>query len=587
MLKSFLFRFRTARFLGLLAFVSSLSVASPAWAAAPANRLVVHPVTPGMPLSSDFTVKIRAPGQEWQDVSTYHVKVTQGVDTRAPTQRANLSQNEQEASRNMPRLGTGPLDSSMASFDFSGSVEASITYNQGNIESARIRPLSYGMAPRIKNNTITFSLSQPRNLSVEVNGDIFHNLQLFANSIETTQPNSTDPDVIYYGPGVHQVGRVVVPSGKTVYLAGGALVEGSFLVSNVEDVRILGRGILYHPSGQALNPVKSQPPGPQSVPSPQDRRSSRRDALLIEYSKDVEVDGIIVVPTSYSVLVGQSHNVVLRNIKSLSAGGNNDGIDIFSSSDIVIDGVFMRNSDDNIAIYGHRWNYYGDTRRVTVQNSTLWADVAHPILVGTHGDSTNPDTLEDIRFLNIDILDQSEPQLDYQGCMSLNAGDSNLIRNVRFENIRVEDFREGQLLNLRVFFNKKYNTSPGKGIEDVLFRNVTYNGTHANPSIIEGYDASRSIKNIVFENLKINGRMISDYMPGKPGYYKTADMAHIFVGDHVEGVVFGAVVAAHASTKGDSRQVTRRRPSRACLPPLPLKHDDPLLEGEWRSRSKE
>jgi hypothetical protein len=27
-------------------------------------------------------------------------------------------------------------------------------------------------------------------------------------------------------------------------------------------------------------------------------------------------------------------------------------------------------------------------------------------------------------------------------------------------------------------------------------------------------------------------------MPGKPSYYKTADMAGIFVGEHVEGIQF-------------------------------------------------
>jgi hypothetical protein len=424
----------------------------------------------------------------------------------------------------------------MAAFDFSGTVEISIIYNKGAIRSVRVRPLSYGITPAVKGRTISFSLSRPRNLSIEVNGDIFHNLQLFANSIEVNRPNANDPNVIYYGPGMHQVGRVVIPSGKTVYLAAGALVEGALLVNHAENIRILGRGIL------------SQPRGTLPVARP---GSSRHDAVLIEFSKNVEVDGIIVVPTSYTVLVGQSQNVTIRNIKSFSAGGNNDGIDVFTSSDVLIDGVFMRNSDDNIAIYGHRWNYYGDVRHVTVQNSTLWADVAHPILVGTHGDSDHPDTLEDIKFLNIDILDQREPQLDYQGCMSLNAGDSNLIRNVLFDNIRVEDFREGQLLNLRVFFNKKYNTSPGRGIEDVVFKDISYSGAHANPSIIAGYDDTRAIKNVVFYNLKINGRVISDDMRGKPSYYKTGDMADIFVGEHVDGIFFRAT-AASSSADGTS-----------------------------------
>ena len=31
------------------------------------------------------------------------------------------------------------------------------------------------------------------------------------------------------------------------------------------------------------------------------------------------------------------------------------------------------------------------------------------------------------------ILDHREMQVDYQGCLAINAGDNNLVRNVRFE----------------------------------------------------------------------------------------------------------------------------------------------------------
>lgn len=37
--------------------------------------------------------------------------------------------------------------------------------------------------------------------------------------------------------------------------------------------------------------------------------------------------------------------------------------------------------------------------------------------------------------------------------------------------------------------------------------------------------------------MKLNGVHISDNMPGKPAWCKTADMARFFVGKHVEGVV--------------------------------------------------
>jgi hypothetical protein len=117
----------------------------------------------------------------------------------------------------------------------------------------------------------------------------------------------------------------------------------------------------------------------------------------------------------------------------------------------------------------------------------------------------------------------------------------------------VEDFREGQLVNVRVFYNRKYNTSPGGEIENVLFKDVTYNGSHTNISIIAGYDDARMVKNIVFQNLKINGTLIWDGM-AKPAWFKTSDMARFFVGEHVDGIEFRASDPAVASGQSEPGQ---------------------------------
>lgn len=90
---------------------------------------------------------------------------------------------------------------------------------------------------------------------------------------------------------------------------------------------------------------------------------------------------------------------------------------------------------------------------------------------------------------------------------------------------------------LRVTFNKKYAKAPGRGIEIIYFKNITYNGTRSNISIMEGYNEERGIRNIIFENLKINGEMMWEKMD-KPGYNKVADMARIYIGPHVEEVQF-------------------------------------------------
>ncbi|MEZ2336374.1 hypothetical protein AB6735_12110 [Mucilaginibacter sp. RCC_168] len=49
-------------------------------------------------------------------------------------------------------------------------------------------------------------------------------------------------------------------------------------------------------------------------------------------------------------------------------------------------------------------------------------------------------------------------------------------------------------------------------------------------SIIAGYSGLRKFKNVVFENLRINGKLRTDKMPGMPGWYKTSDMAGVFIG---------------------------------------------------------
>ena len=354
-----------------------------------------------------------------------------------------------------------------------------------------------------------FALERPGNLSVEVNGDIFHNLHLFANPVETDVPDKDDPDVMFFGPGMHvpDSGIVRVPSGKTLYLAGGAVLQGRVVVENVRDVVVRGRGIIDY---------------------------KIKGGIRIAGARNVLVEGLTATQCS----TGDSDSVTIRNVKSISYYGWGDGMNVFASNNVLFDGVFCRNSDDCTTVYGTRLGYTGGCRNITMQNSTLWADVAHPIFIGIHGNAQEPEILENLNYVNIDILDHKEKQLDYQGCMAINAGDNNLIRDVRFEDIRVENFREGQLLNLRIFYNKKYCAAPGRGIENVLFKDITYNGDRANLSIIEGYNEERTIRNIRFENLRINGQLITDTMPGKPRWYQTGDMARIYVGPHVEGVEF-------------------------------------------------
>ncbi len=410
--------------------------------------------------NDDYTVLVRQVGEkEWIDLYEYNVKVD--MDTRS--------------------------DATMVQFDFSGKVEILVKKNNGLIRTAVIRPLSIAIQSEINGNNLLFTIDKPQKLSIEFDGDRLHNLHVFANSLIKDVPDRKDPNVIYFESGIHEPTDKEekcfrIPSNSIVYLEEGAVLKGSLNCDSVENVKILGHGMLLEP----------------------------QQGVSIKYSKNVLIDGISVInPRHYTVSGGQSSGITIKNLKSFSCQGWSDGLDFMSCSDVSIDDVFLRNSDDCLAFYTHRWNFYGDCRNVSVRNSTLWADIAHPINIGTHGNTeTGDEVLENLSFKNIDILEHDEDDRNYQGCMAINVGDHNLARNISFEDIRVENIQEGQLFHLRVMYNQKYNTGPGKGVENITFRNIYCNGKYINPSLVEGYDRNRKVVNILFENIVLDGHKV-------------------------------------------------------------------------------
>ena len=451
------------------------------------SRLVTAKAPAGIELKHDFEVQVRTAGGDWQPVDTYAFRVD-----RVAQARHNVEV------------------TSVARFEFEGKVEIQVKSLQ-DIRSYRVRPASYGIAARQEGNTLTFSLDRPRYLSVEVNGNIYQNLQLFADSIMEKPKVRRKRDLMYFGPGVHDLGgdSIAVPSGKTVFIDQGAYIKGWFSVYKASDVRIMGHGIVM--------------PG-------------HHEGIMVRYSRNVCIDG----PLTTQIPVGGSDSVTVRNAKVMSWYGWGDGFNIFASNNVLQEHLFARTSDDCSTIYCTRKGYRGGCRNITVRDCVYWADVAHPIMIGLHSETPEQEEISDVLYQNIDILEHAENQLDYQGCIGINDGDDILVKGVTFENFHIESIRKGMLLNIRVCFNKKYCTAPGRGIEDIMLRNISYTGSEPNMSIIAGYDQSRMVKNIRFENLTVNGRIIADDMKEKPAWYKTADMANIYVNDHVEGLTFSA-----------------------------------------------
>ncbi|KAF4868656.1 Polygalacturonase [Colletotrichum siamense] len=456
-----------------------------------ASSLQTYPIPDEVKQSTSYTINVRKPDGEWQPVSTYlvnlhEINITTGSAMVHP--------------------------SSLAMFDFDNDVQISVTYNSGDIKIPRIRPDSYGIIPNRQGNSLSFNLTKPTDILIQTTNSVFDVLHIITNRIPKGVPSKDDPSIIYYGPGYHTLNSTLnITSGQALYLAAGAVLNAAVSLDNATSASIRGHGILYR------TPV---------------------GAISAQWSKNITIESITVLnPTHYTFNAAEAEDVTIRKLRSFSATQWGDGIDLYSSKNVLIDGVFMRNSDDCIALYNHRNDWYGDSTNITIQNAALWADVAHPINIGTHGNSINPETLSDITIRNIDIMDHREFQMGYQGAIAINPGDSNLIKNVLIENVRVEDFRMGQVITMMVMYNQKYNTSPGRGISNVTIRDLVYKGNNANTAIMTGFNETRGVEFVRFENLIINGLRVCDSMK-KPGWYMTADFVPMYVNEHVRNLTF-------------------------------------------------
>ena len=501
------------------------------------HQVFTYSAPDGAPLKHDYDVYIQPRGRkEWTKIDTYMAKVNSPLPSSP---------------------GGGALkhkvsEISYCVFDFTGDVFVKVISKNRKFKTARIRPDYRGTIANVQNDsTVQFLLFQPENVSVELDGDITNNLLVFTSKPPLSkeeaeaQAKQEGRQFIYIPPGFYDQaaltryapllakgdgnktggeassgGEVLVPSNTTLYLAGGAYFTGTYLIKDAHDVSILGRGI--------ARPVNGY------------------NGCFVSCSKNVLIDGLVVCKCP----IGGSDGVTLHDVRSISHPSWGDGLNVLASSNILYDRVFCRNSDDCTTAYATRLGFEGSTRNIHMRNSTLWADVAHPIFIGLHGAAAGPhperqDTIENLVYENIDILCQAEPQVDYQGCLAINCGDNNLVRNILFDNIRIEQIYDGCIAQVKVGYNQKYCAAPGRGVEDITFRNIRYNSQFTihnsqlpNLSIINGYDAEHRVQNVTFEGLKINGKLIYDDMPGKPKWYATADYVPMYVGNHVSGVVF-------------------------------------------------
>ena len=396
-------------------------------------------------------------------------------------------------------------------FGFSGSVKITITKKNG-FSNAVIRPLNDAIKYTESGNSLIFTLSSPQNLVVEFDGNLKRPLMIFANPREVNIPDKKDQSVVYWDKGVTDVGNeFVFRSNTTYYVAGGAVVKGSFItLPNSRNVKITGPGILFNNDTKPHHSLNA----------------NKTSSLSI-------INTIFVNPThTWTVdIYNGCVDVNLTNVKILAS--YKDGLDIGGVGNGIFDRCFIMSCDDAIALKATNNTTYGNNN-ITVQNCTInQLGGGNSLEIGFEA---NTGVMNNITFKNIDILHsllgKTQPPPKYEndwatdGVITIHLNNGVHIKNVLYDNIRVEDSNEDFLIALRIWKGPYFNTQNYGAIlgdiDGLTFRHIYF--SNSRPlfapsrgvySLIKGFDKNHMIKNISFTDLVIDGKPVMDIAGGK------------------------------------------------------------------------
>ena len=386
-----------------------------------------------------------------------------------------------------------------ANFDMEGRVTVRVTAKR-SLKDAVVRPQFPDVQLKpVDDHTVSITFGSARKVSFEPDGKNGP-LLLFANPMEQDAPKAGAPNVIYFGPGIHQAGRVDVGDSQTVYLAGGAVVKGA-IVAQGSNIRILGRGILDG--------------------SDYEWRKGPANFTVSITGTNVEVSGITIRGSSHWTIVPRaSRNVTVRNVKLCgSRVQNDDGINPCNSQEVLITDCFIRSDDDCVAMKGLDLNTPNNhVENVVVENCTLWCDRARIFLLGHESRATY---MRHITLRNLEIIHYTmTPFL-------LEPGEEMRLEDVHIENVKLHGEGQGEIARLKPVVNQyMQNKVPGH-VRDVHFKNVeVYGKPGAYLMQLEGADAQHQVQDVTFENVVVLGAKLQ------------TDSPNMKLGQQVEGVRF-------------------------------------------------
>lgn len=413
-----------------------------------------------------------------------------------------------------------------AIFDFSGEVELNVEILDEDLlkktQQFLVTPQSCGFRASLQDNMLTVRLNRPGNYVIDPDGTGRKTLHLFTALPEKTIPDRNDPNVVFFGPGVHDIReQIVLTSGQTLYLSGGAVLrplldqltpgreqemhysgreyaytEFPIYAEKAENIMIGGRGIIS---------------GGRGLPA-----GKRFGFIALHHCRDIQVrDVTMVQATGWTFYQWGCTNSTIDNVRILGWFTNSDGPCPLSCIDVTTKNCFIHTADDGLELKTD--NFGNPSSGMHFEDCVLWCDAATAMGI-THEISGS---VSNVTYRNITILHYNyvtpPGDVPHRGAISILPLYGGSVRDLLFENITIESHQTH--LPVIYIYNGKYfwdenaveaefllngKETPHSRVENVHFKNIkvlSYNDEYR--PWIAVYDNSPSgdhFKSIVFED---------------------------------------------------------------------------------------
>ncbi len=406
--------------------------------------------------------------------------------------------------------------SAYATIAIKGKVKISLQCAFNPLNDVVIRPLGKGVPFVIDSArwVISFDINSPGQYLIETKQRTLH---LFVNEIKDEDTSNT----IVFKRGIHtkdndsrinSYNEIIVHSNDHIYLEDGAIVRAKFSAVDASNFSIKGPGIIDG-STFPRNPNE----GTATIP------------LDFSFCSNFELEDFSIMdPAGWAYNIYFGNGVTIKNTKVISSRSNGDGISIQSCKNVNVSGCFLRTWDDSLVVKNYvnwRTQAEGSTSGVHFSDCLIVTDLAQCMEVGYE---TIGEKMEDISFSNITVA-----HAYHKPVMSIHNGNNAKIRNVRYENITVEDASMGRgdgnpyLFDFDVSYSPTWSDNHKKtglgDVDGVDVSNVLVLSGYDNPKVkVTGSMETRSgypneahyVKNVHFSNISVLGKAIDSSYAG-------------------------------------------------------------------------